>query len=232
MQDKTLIIVPAYNEEQNIPIVIDEIRASLPEADILVINDCSTDRTSETVYKNSNTKLVDLPCNLGIGGAVQTGFIYAARNGYDYAVQLDGDGQHIASEVEKLITVLKEKKCDMVIGSRFLETKSFETTKIRRMGIRLFYIIYKFLFKIKITDGTSGFRAYNRKCTEFLSRHYPDDYPEPEAVVVLKKNGFEISEIGVRMRERISGKSSITPIRSVYYMVKVVLSIFISYMRS
>lgn len=232
MKKRILIVVPSFNEEKNVPVVIEDIRTSLPECDILVVNDCSTDNTSRVVRETEGAKIVDLPYNLGIGGAVQTGFKYAARNDYDYAVQVDGDGQHIAAEVVKLIDTMDKVGCDMVIGSRFLDVESFRTTAVRRVGIRVFYILYKLLARISVTDGTSGFRAYNRRCIKFLSDNYPDDYPEPEAVIMLKKNGFKILEVGVSMRERIHGKSSITPLKSIYYMIKVVFSIFFAYLRN
>lgn len=231
MDKKVLVIIPAFNEEKNISQVIDEIRTSLPGYDILVINDCSLDNTSAVAKSKEGVKVVDLPCNLGIGGAVQTGFKYAYEYGYDYAVQVDGDGQHIAGEVRKLLSAMENEHCDMVIGSRFLDTKSFRSTRARRAAIRLFYYLYRLLIKIRVTDGTSGFRAYNRKCIELLRYNYPDDYPEPEAVVILKRHGFNICEVGVKMRERIHGKSSITPLKSLYYMAKVALSIFFSYLR-
>ena len=231
MDKRVLIIVPAFNEEKNITHVIEEIRTSLPDYDILVINDCSLDNTSSVAKSKEGVRVVDLPCNLGIGGAVQTGFKYAYEHGYDYAVQVDGDGQHIAVEVKKLISVLENEHCDMVIGSRFLDTKSFRSTRARRVAIRLFYYLYRMLIGIRVTDGTSGFRAYNRRSIEFLRYNYPDDYPEPEAVVMLKRKDFNISEVGVRMRERIHGKSSITPLKSLYYVAKVALSIFFSYLR-
>lgn len=232
MKKRILIVVPSFNEEKNVPAVIEDIRTSLPECDILVVNDCSTDNTSRVVRETEGAKIVDLPYNLGIGGAVQTGFKYAARNDYDYAVQVDGDGQHIAAEVVKLIDTMDRVGCDMVIGSRFLDVESFRTTAVRRVGIKVFYILYKLLARISVTDGTSGFRAYNRRCIKFLSDNYPDDYPEPEAVIMLKKNGFKILEVGVSMRERIHGKSSITPLKSIYYMIKVVFSIFFAYLRN
>lgn len=232
MGKRTLIVVPAFNEEKNITIVLEEIKRSLPGSDIIVINDCSTDDTSFEARKTEGAKVVDLPCNLGIGGAVQTGFKYALLGDYDYMVQVDGDGQHVAEEVSKLIAAVEGNECDMVIGSRFLDIKSFETSNIRRAGIKLFYLIYRVLIKQKVTDGTSGFRIYNRKCMKLLAENYPDDYPEPEAVILLNMSGLKICEVGVRMRERIHGKSSITPFKSLYYMTKVVLSIFFAYLRT
>jgi len=231
-QKKSLVVIPAYNEQNNILKVIWEIRQSLPDYDILVVNDCSSDGTSETARKAEGVKVVDLPCNLGIGGAVQTGFKYALAYGYDYMVQIDGDGQHIAKEVVKLADAMARTGSDMVIGSRFLDVRSFRTTWSRRLGIRLFGLLFRVLIRKKVTDSTSGFRLYNRKSIELLSKYYPDDYPEPDAIILLKKHGLEIGEVGVEMREREHGSSSITPLKSPYYMAKVILSIFFAYIRT
>jgi len=231
---KVLIVIPAFNEEDNIMKVIRDIRETVHGADydILVVNDCSRDNTSATARQADGVKVVDLPVNLGIGGAVQTGFKYAHANGYQYMVQIDGDGQHLPKEVEKLVDAMNRSGCDMVIGSRFLDIKSFRTTWTRRLGIKVFYVLFRMLIKTKVTDSTSGFRIYNRKSIELLSRYYPDDYPEPDAIIVLKKYGLSISEVGVEMKEREHGSSSITPIKSPYYMAKVILSIFFSYTRT
>jgi glycosyltransferase involved in cell wall biosynthesis len=231
-KEKVLIVVPAYNEQNNILKVIADIRESDPAFDILVINDCSRDGTSATAKKERGVKVVDLPYNLGIGGAVQTGFKYAHANRYDYMVQIDGDGQHMAKEVSKLHGQMKLSGSDMVIGSRFLDIKSFRTTWSRRLGIKIFDILFRMLIHTKVTDSTSGFRMYNKKSIELLSKHYPDDYPEPDAIIMLKKHGLRISEVGVEMREREHGSSSITPIKSPYYMAKVILSIFFTSIRT
>lgn len=223
-----LVIIPAFNEQGNILRVVREIQDELPVADILVINDCSEDRTGLMARNVPDVRVIDLPCNLGIGGAMQTGFKYAMREGYRYAVQIDGDGQHLPQEVPKLLQTMQEKRCDMVIGSRFLEVESFRTTWCRRLGIRFFDLLFRTLVNLRITDSTSGFRLYNRKSLEVLSRHYSSDYPEPDAIVLLKKNGLRICETGVTMREREHGCSSITPIKSPYYMAKVVLTILFS----
>jgi glycosyltransferase involved in cell wall biosynthesis len=231
-QAKILIVIPAFNEQNNIQKVIWDIRESGPEYDILVINDCSLDGTSANARKAEGVKVVDLPYNLGIGGAVQTGFKYALAHGYDYMVQVDGDGQHMPKEVSKLLQAMVDNGSDMVIGSRFLDIKSFQTTWSRRLGIKIFYYLFRLLIQTKVTDSTSGFRMYNRKSIQLLSKYYPDDYPEPDAIILLNKHGLKISEIGVEMREREHGASSITPIKSPYYMVKVILSIFFSYTRT
>ncbi|MFD0677894.1 MULTISPECIES: glycosyltransferase family 2 protein [unclassified Paenibacillus] len=231
-QEKILIVVPAYNEQNNIQKVIWDIRESGADYDILVINDCSLDGTSVNARKAEGVKVVDLPYNLGIGGAVQTGFKYAWANGYDYMVQVDGDGQHMPKEVIKLYEAMVQSGSDMVIGSRFLDIKSFQTTWSRRLGIKVFYYLFRLLINTRVTDSTSGFRMYNRKSIQLLSKYYPDDYPEPDAIILLKKHGLRISEVGVEMKEREHGTSSITPIKSPYYMAKVILSIFFSYTRT
>lgn len=230
--NQALIVIPAYNEQNNILKVIRDIRENLPHYDILVINDCSKDGTSIYARQAEGVKVVDLPFNLGIGGAVQTGFKYAASHDYQYMVQIDGDGQHLPREVDKLYTTMTRSGCDMVVGSRFLDIKSFQTTWARRMGIKVFYYLFLLLIQTKVTDGTSGFRMYNRKSIELLSQFYPDDYPEPDAIILLSKHGLRIGEIGVEMREREHGVSSITPIKSPYYMAKVMMSIFFSYTRT
>ncbi len=228
---KKLAIVPAYNEEKNIERVIRGIQKEAPDHDILVINDGSKDRTSETVRKFEFVKIVDLPMNLGIGGAVQTGFIYCWEKGYDICVQVDGDGQHKPSEIKKIEEPIINGEADMAIGSRFLGSSTYKTTFLRRMGIKIFYFANRLFLREKIKDSTSGFRAYNRKAVEILRRYYPDDYPEPEAIFILKKKGLRIKEVGVEMEERKGGRSSITFFRAIYYMVKVSIGIAIHILR-
>jgi glycosyltransferase involved in cell wall biosynthesis len=229
---KILIVIPAYNEQNNILGVIADIRTHLPAADILVINDCSVDATAERARQQDGVRVVDLPYNLGIGGAVQTGFKYARANGYDYMVQIDGDGQHLPAEVGKLTATMAATGCDMVIGSRFLDVASFRTSWQRRIGIKVFYHLFRLLLGITVTDSTSGFRLYNKSSIDVLARYYPSDYPEPDAIVFLRKYGLAIAEVGVAMRARESGHSSITAIKSPYYMAKVILSILFSYSRT
>ncbi|TBL77276.1 glycosyltransferase family 2 protein [Paenibacillus thalictri] len=231
-KEKILLVIPAFNEQNNILRVIGDIRDSIPNADILVINDCSLDGTSAAARKAKDVKVVDLPYNLGIGGAVQTGFKYAYIYDYQYMVQIDGDGQHIPKEVNKLVGAMAQSGCDMVIGSRFLDVQSFRTTWARRLGIKVFDLLFRLLIDTKVTDSTSGFRIYNRKSIELLCKFYPEDYPEPDAIILLKKHGLKISEVGVEMRAREHGTSSITPIKSPYYMVKVIMSILFSYTRT
>jgi glycosyltransferase involved in cell wall biosynthesis len=227
---KTLIIIPAYNEEENIRRTIDSLDDI--QADILVVNDCSTDQTVKLAQETGKVEIVDLSCNLGIGGAVQTGFIYARENEYDCAVQFDGDGQHIAGEIPKLISFIERGQADVVIGSRFCEKhEGFRSTASRRLGIRFFQWINHLITGQKITDCTSGFRAYNRLAITLLAKNYPSDFPEPEAVTILGRNGFRIREVYVEMQERQGGISSIGGLKSVYYMIKVSLSILLTWLR-
>ena len=231
MNKNILAIVPAYNEEDSISGVIDDIKSHLPEADIVVINDASTDGTANAVRSKNGVRLIDLSINLGIGGAVQTGFRYALNANYNIAVQIDGDGQHMASEVRKVLTPVIDGIADMSIGSRYLEKKGFLSSPMRRLGNFIFKIVNSTLIQQRITDNTSGFRAYSREAIKFLTRYYPSDYPEPESVVLLAKNGFRIKEVPVIMKERTAGESSITPLRTVYYMFKVMLAIFARFSR-
>ena len=227
-----LVIVPAYNEAQNIGGVIADLKTLDLNPDIIVVNDGSRDGTYDAAKATRQALVVNLPNNLGIGGAVQTGFKWAARNGYRIAVQFDGDGQHLATEIPKLLGALEEQNVSMVIGSRFVEKHSgYRSTFVRRLGIRVFMAVNSLLIGQTITDNTSGFRAYNRRTIEFLARYYPVDYPEPEAVILLGKNGFTIAEVSTRMQERQSGGSSIHGFLGLYYMIKVLLAIFMTALR-
>ena len=220
---KIIAIVPACNEEKNIAPVIADLRKNQSGIKIVVLNDASTDQT-EKVARASGVTVLNLAVNLGIGGAVQTGFIYARDKKYDIAFQFDGDGQHLASEISKLLEPLIRKETDVVIGSRFLEKGGFKSSLARQAGIRLISLVNKLLTGRKIMDSTSGFRAFNQKAISFLAENYSQDYPEPEAVVQLFRNGFNILEVPVQMRARLSGQSSIRPIHSFYYIIKVLLS--------
>lgn len=223
MPVKIIAIVPVYNEENNIALVIADLRKYQPDIKIVILNDASTDQT-EKVARASGVTVLNLAVNLGIGGAVQTGFIYARDEKYDIAFQFDGDGQHLASEINKLLKPLIRKETDVVIGSRFLEKGGFRSSLVRQAGIRLISLVNKLLTGRKIMDSTSGFRAFNQKAISFLAENYSQDYPEPEAVVQLLRNGFNILEVPVQMRARLSGQSSIRPIHSFYYIIKVLLS--------
>jgi len=229
---KCLIIIPAYNEADTIAAVIDSLADLDRDLDILVINDGSKDDTVNRAQVGNRAKVIDLACNLGIGGAVQTGFLYAARHNYEIVVKFDGVGQHLASEIEVLLSGLLAEEADVVIGSRFLAEGGFRSTFSRRLGIRLLELVNSFCLGRRLRDNTSGFRAYNRKAIEFLAENYPAiDYPEPEEVVLLARNGFYISETAVAMAPRQGGSSSISPGRSLHYMAKVLLAILMTHLR-
>ena len=225
---KVLVIIPAYNEEGSVGKVIEGVRTHLSQADLLIVNDGSTDLTSEKA-RVSGAVVLDLPYNLGIGGAMQTGYQYASQKGYDIAVQVDGDGQHDPKEIGKLLKALEEKNLNMAIGSRFLGQSEFKSSMMRRVGISIFSGVISILVRQKITDPTSGFRAANRKAIQLFAYEYPQDYPEPEVVVLLHQCHLKMVEVPVGMSERYSGESSITKLRSIYYMVKVLLAIFVDY---
>jgi glycosyltransferase involved in cell wall biosynthesis len=223
---KILVIIPALNEEQSIGAVIEDLRTQQVQADIVVVNDGSTDRTA-VIAGEAGVTVLSLPYNLGIGGAMQTGYKYAAYKGYDIAVQFDGDGQHRADHLDRLIAPIVRGEADMVIGSRFLRQKAYHSQFSRLLGIKTLASVVSLFVGRKITDPTSGFRAVNRNVIFFFGRYYPDDYPEPEAVVLLHRAGFRVTEVPVLMRERLSGSSSITALRGLYYMTKVLLAIMI-----
>ncbi|WP_373760802.1 glycosyltransferase family 2 protein [Streptococcus ferus] len=221
---KKLIIIPAYNESSNIEKTISAIQEKAKDFDYVIINDCSIDDTLEICKKN-NFNVVSLPINLGIGGAVQTGYLYALENDYDYAVQVDGDGQHNPDFLETMLSTLVENDVDMVIGSRFIKNEGFQSSTMRRIGIRYFMYLIKVLTGQKITDATSGLRMINRRLIKLFAENYPDDYPEPETIVDILNNGYKIKEIPVIMNERKGGVSSISFGKSIYYMVKVTISV-------
>lgn len=227
---KSLVIIPAYNEEKSIERVIQDIRENAPSFDYIIINDCSADNTYEVCKKN-RFPVLNLPVNLGIGGAVQTGYIYALRNEYDIAVQFDGDGQHMAEYLSAMQERLVSGELDMIIGSRFLEKEGFQSTGMRRFGIRYFSGLIHLLTGTQILDPTSGMRMVNRDTMKYFVSHYPKDYPEPESVVTLLKQHKKVEEFPVIMRDRETGVSSISPIKSIYYMVKVTLAILVEKVR-
>jgi len=227
----TLIIIPAFNEASNIARVIGSIREHVPDADILVINDGSSDDTGR-IAREQYVNVIDMPFNVGIGASVQAGLLYALRRGHSVAIQVDGDGQHPSSEIGKLTTRLEKGDSDLVIGSRFVERSGYRGSLTRRTGIAIFWMVNAMLLRRRITDSTSGFRAFNRAAIEFLAGDYPHDFPEPESIVTLCRNGFRVVEVPVEMQARQHGRSSITLLRSVYYMMKVLLAMMIGATRS
>lgn len=227
---KKLVIIPAFNEEESIVKTVNDIKENSPSFDYVVVNDCSTDNTVK-VCKENNINFIDLPINLGIGGAVQTGYMYAKKYGYDIAVQFDGDGQHDAKYLDKLASELVDKDLDMIIGSRFITNEGFQSSGIRRIGIKFFTLLIKILFGKKITDATSGMRMCNKKVIDLFVSDYPRDYPEPESVCRLIREGFKVEEFPVIMRERSTGVSSISVSKSIYYMIKVSLAVIMERLR-
>lgn len=225
-KQKLLVIIPAFNEGGSVGKVVEGVQKYFPQVDTIVVNDGSTDLTSE-IAKSRGAIVLDLPFNLGIGGAMQAGYQYAYEKGYDIAIQVDGDGQHDPKEIGKLLKALEEKKMDMVIGSRFIGGLGYKSSMMRRVGISIFSQVISMIVRQKITDPTSGFRAANRKAIQLFAFDYPQDYPEPEVVVLLHQCHLKMGEVPVGMSERYSGESSITKIRSIYYMVKVLLAIFV-----
>lgn len=226
---KVLVIIPAYNEEQSLPNVIARIR-KFNGINVAVINDGSQDATS-AVARKAGAQVIDLPFNLGIGGAVQTGCLFAYKKGYDAAVQIDADGQHNPEDLMKIISPVLRGEADMVVGSRFIESTGYKIPFFRRMGMLIFSAVVSFVTGQRLKDTTSGYRAMSKRVIEFFVDNYPTDYPEVESLVLLKKNGFIIKEVPVAMAAREHGQSSITPLRSVYYMVKVLLAILMNILR-
>ena len=231
MSPRTIAIVPARNEAGAIGGVVDEIRAFDPTLDVVVIDDGSTDATAE-VARSRGAAVVSLPFNLGIGGAVQTGFKYALAHGYELAVRLDGDGQHDPTELPKLIGPVVRGEADIVVGSRFHGgDSSYRPPLARRIGIGFFARLVSALVRQRVTDTTSGFQALNRHGIELFAADYPHDYPEVEATVMVIRHRLRLLEVQARMREREHGSSSITVLRSLYYMVKVTLALLVGIFR-
>lgn len=223
---KTLIIIPAYNEQNTLAALIDDIKAKCPDVDYVVVNDCSSDDTKK-VLNDIHATYVSAPVNLGIGGAVQTGYMYAAKNGYDIAIQVDGDGQHDVAYIKDMVAPIESGEADVVIGSRFIEKEGFQSSGARRMGIHFLSGLIHVMSGTKVKDVTSGFRAVNRRYIEIFADSYPDDYPEPEVIVISSLSGARIKEIPVVMKERTDGVSSINMKKSVYYMIKVSIAIIL-----
>ncbi len=231
---KIAVIVPAYNEEKSIAAVVEDIlhvaHSQKLLVTVVVVNDCSKDATSEIISK-LNCVALDLPINLGIGGAVQTGFKFAFENGFDFAIQIDGDGQHPASEIPKLISAAEEHDLDVVIGSRFISKIGFQSSAVRRIGINYFKWLNRLMVGVKIFDSTSGFRLINNKALAIVSEYYPDEYPEPESIILYSLKHLKIGEVPVNMKERQGGVSSIGRLSSIYYMFKVSLAIIYTFIR-
>jgi glycosyltransferase involved in cell wall biosynthesis len=221
-----LAIVPALNEAGSIVEVVSEIRDFDPEMDVLVVDDGSTDETA-AVAAEAGARVIRLPVNLGIGGAVQAGYLYAYEHGFDIAVQVDGDGQHDASELARLLEPVRAGRADLAIGTRFAGPRSYRAPLARRIGIALFATLVSLRVRQRLTDTTSGFRAVNRRGIKLFAADYPHDYPEVESVVTAARGQLRVCEGPVAMRHRATGRSSITTLRSFYYVAKVLLALFV-----
>ncbi len=230
-QVKTLIIVPAYNEEGSIVKTVNEILDLGGSLSVVVVNDGSTDNTAREA-RTTRAYVISLPFNLGIGGAVQTGFKFAQQNGFDLAVQVDGDGQHDINFLKRLIEPVINNEADMSIGSRFIPPfLGYQSSFVRRIGINFFARLISVITQYKVTDPTSGFRAYNKKMIALFAKYYPHDFPEPEAIVVAGRYRARIVEVPVVMRKRFSGNSSIRYFKTLYYMIKVTIAIILGRMK-
>ena len=228
---KILVIIPAYNEEASIPFVIKSLKLKYPAFSVVVIDDGSKDLTASRAL-SLGAFVVSLPFNLGIGGAVQTGFKYAKENNYDFVIQFDADGQHDTDCVEKILKPVYNGELDICIGSRFISNESlFKSTMLRRMGIKFFAFFISLLTGQLTTDPTSGFRAFGRSAINLFAEYYPIDFPEPESIAIARHNGLKIGEAAVIMHPRRGGVSSIRYLKSAYYMVKVTLAIFLCFLR-
>jgi glycosyltransferase involved in cell wall biosynthesis len=227
---RRIALVPALNEAAVVARVVEELRQVDPDLEVLVIDDGSTDRTAQ-VAKQAGARVVRLPYNLGIGGAVQTGYQYALEQGFDLAVQVDGDGQHDPTELPRLLEPILDGRADMVVGTRFVQGGGYRGTPARRVGIHLFAGLVSLIVRQRVTDTTSGFRAVNRRGIRLFAVDYPHDYPEVEATVLVSRHRLTMVEVPVVMRIRETGRSSITTLSSIYYMVKVLLALFVGLFR-
>lgn len=227
-----LAVVPAYNERDSIGEVVGSLHERAPLFDVIVIDDGSTDDTAQRAAA-AGADVISLPFNVGIGGAVQTGFQYALEHGYDYMAQVDGDGQHEPGELTRMVaTIGSDPSVDMVCGSRFVSTESDYLAPIsRRTGIHVFAFTLSKILGQRVTDPTSGFRLYNRRAIALFARDYPNDYPEVEAVLMLHAHRLRMTEVPVKMHQRGGGRSSITKSRSLYYMIKVSLALLVGLLR-
>lgn len=227
---RCLVIVPVFNERGSVGKIISRLRQALPDFDVLVIDDGSTDDTLRQIP--AGVTVVSLPFNLGIGGAMQTGYKYAALHGYDVAVQVDGDGQHRPSEVRRLVEYVLADHADLAVGSRFLEPTKYRQSFVRRVGASMLGLLIKLLTGLSITDCTSGFRAANRRVIRAFAHWYPEDYPEPEVILLLHRAGYAIGEFSVRMRQRRIGQSSIGLLGGLFYVLKVTTCLLLDTVRA
>jgi glycosyltransferase involved in cell wall biosynthesis len=227
---KLLVLIPAFNEEGAVAGVIAEVRVAVPEADVLVVDDCSDDST-RPVARAAGARVLSVPHHLGLGGCVQAGYRLAFELGYDYVIRVDGDGQHDPREIPKVLEALEREKCEMVIGSRFLNGSGGETSVVRRIGILFFRAVLRPILGRPVRDPTSGFVGVNRTALALFSRSFPLEYPEIEALVVLQRKRFRFVEVPCRMRPRQAGRSTITAMKSLYYIAHVLLGVLVNVLK-
>lgn len=229
-EPKLLIIVPAYNEEGAIAGVVESIREVMPGVHTIVIDDCSLDGTAQ-VARQAGAEVLPLPHHLGLGGCVQAGYKLAYELGYDYVIRVDGDGQHDARDIPRILQRLVESRCEMVIGSRFVQSTGSTTGSVRSLGIRFFRAVLRPILGKEVHDPTSGFVGVNRRALAVFSRSFPLEYPEIEALVVLQRKAFRFEEVPCKMHRRVTGRSSITAVKSIYYIIHVLLGVFVNVLR-
>lgn len=227
---KLLVLIPAYNEEGAIAGVVEEVRGVMPGAAVLVVDDCSKDATIYRARK-AGAQVLALPYHLGLGGCVQAGYRLAYERGFDYVIRVDGDGQHDPRDIPKILEALERERCEMVIGSRFVDGAGEHTSAVRGLAIVFFRAVLRPILGKPVRDPTSGFVGVNRTALEVFSRTFPLEYPEIEALVVLQRRRFRFIEIPCRMRPRKTGRSTITAVKSLYYMVHVLLGVFVNVLK-
>ncbi len=227
---QTVVIIPTYNEEGAIGNLLDEVQQHVPYLDVIVINDGSKDGTAG-IARAKGVKVIDISCNLGVGGAVQTGFKYAYDRGYQHVIRIDGDGQHPPAEIPKLINAMMVGNDDLIIGSRFAGERSYASTPFRFLGIKMLAIFLSSICRSRVTDPTSGFWMVNHKLLYYFAHDYPTEYPEPEAIALLRRQGFSFVEVPVKFRPRMTGRSTIRAWGTVYYMMKVGLALVVNRVR-
>lgn len=222
---RVLVVMPAHNEVESVGRTLAAVRAALPAADLLVVNDASVDATT-CAAEAGGARVVELPCNLGYGGAVQTGFKYAVAHGYDVVVQMDADGQHDPASVHDLMAPVLAGECDVAIGSRFLGRAAYPIPGLRRLGMKVFAWIVHYVTRRRFTDPTSGYQALSRRAVEFFARdHYPSDFPDADTIILLVLAGFRVREVPVTMQARTAGVSMHSNLKAFYYVSKMLLSI-------
>lgn len=227
---KMLVIIPALNEEESVARVVNSVRQQIPGVDVLVVNDGSWDATAARA-EAAGAMVLHMPYNVGIGASVQAGFQFAGKRGYDIVIRNDGDGQHDPAEISRMLAALAADRADIVIGSRYIENRGYLSSPMRRLGSFILASLISFIVRQRVTDPTSGFIVCNRHAIQLCAQLYPHDYPEPESIVLLHRAGIRLLEMPVTMQPRIAGQSSITTLRSAYYMIKVILAILVDVLR-